>query len=343
MGRCFDLARLGEGYVSPNPMVGAVLVCQDEILGEGYHTKFGASHAEVEAVRSVPEDKQHLIPKATLYVSLEPCCVYGKTPPCTNLILDHGIMDVRISTHDPNPEVAGKSLALLKNAGVHVTSGIREEEGKALIRSFRTNILHQRPHVILKWAQSKYGITGVPGQQVWLSDPVTKTWSHGQRAKVDAILAGARTVETDNPSLTTRDFPGRSPHRVVLDLHGRLHADYHVFHDDGCEVFYFSASQNPQLDASHIHQFEVSEGPGMMDRVLAILFQHRIGSLLVEGGSFTHQLFIDSNLWDEAWVIRTQHPLDKGISAPLVNGKLIERFQSGSDEVVGIFAFKNIF
>lgn len=336
MRRCFDLASRGIGYVSPNPPVGAVLIWQNQILGEGYHRQYGGAHAEVEAILSVPDHRRHLIPQARLYVSLEPCCVFGKTPPCTNLILDQGIHDVRISTLDPNPAVAGKGLEILRAAGVRVSAGILEEEGQQLIRAFRTNILKHRPHIILKWAQSRWGIIGVPGQQVWLSHPDTSVWTHGQRAEADAILIGARTVETDNPTLTTRNYPGQSPFRVVIDPNGRLNRSYKVFQDDGCRVFYFSYEVNSKIDGDHISTECYPAGDTGLRHILQYLFQQQIGVLLIEGGAQILQLFIREHLWDEAWVIRTQHSLEHGIAAPIVHGRLIRELSSGSDVISGI-------
>ena len=336
MTRCFDLAKRGIGYVSPNPPVGAVLVLEGRILAEGYHAFYGGPHAEVMAVNNVPEEAKHLIPKATLYVSLEPCCITGKTPPCTDLIIREGILDVRISTRDPNPAVAGSGLERLKAKGVRITEGILEKEGKELIRSFTTNILLKRPHVILKWAQSKWGYSGTEGKQVWLSDPASKTWSHGQRAQVDAILVGARTVETDNPSLTTRDYPGRSPHRVIIDPNGKLDSHYQVFNDDGCKVFYLSKLDNPHINEAHVIKHKYPEGEDSLNRILQFLFSHNIGILLVEGGAYTQKQFIKANLWDEAWVIQTQHALNEGIVAPNVRGKLMVKQVSASDLIVGI-------
>lgn len=336
MARCFDLARRGLGYVSPNPPVGAVLVYQDRILGEGYHTAFGAAHAEVEAVRSVSEHDRHLIPLSTLYVSLEPCCITGKTPPCTDLIIREGIMDVRISTRDPNPEMAGSGLERLKGKGVKITEGILEDEGKALIRSFTTNILQHRPHIILKWAQSRFGYSGIKGRQVWLSDPVTKVWSHSQRALADAIMVGARTVETDNPSLTVRDYPGRSPHSVIFDPNGRLSAHYDVFNADGRDIYYFSSIENPAIVSGHIKKYTLRNDADPLPQILDVLFQNRIGILLVEGGPYLQKQFVKQNLWDEAWVIHTQHDLAQGIAPPDVMGRLIGRIESEGDVVVGI-------
>ncbi len=336
MSRCFELAHIGIGYVSPNPPVGAILVYQNTILSEGYHHYFGGPHAEVMAITRVAAHQQHLIPESTLYVSLEPCCVTGKTPPCTELILHSGIKKVRISAIDPNPQVAGKGISRLLDHGVQVEIGILKEEGEHLIRSFRTNILKHRPHVVLKWAQSKYGISGVPGQQVWFSHPNTKTWSHQLRAQTDAIIVGARTVETDNPSLTTRNYPGRSPARVIYDPSGRLHQNYQVFNEDGVQIFYFSTIPNPRLQSKQISTFLFSTSGSHAEQMLSSLFSNNIGNLLVEGGSYLHHLFIGANLWDEAWVVKTQNELNSGIQAPNLKGKLIEIIDAGEDSMVGM-------
>ncbi len=336
MLRCFDLARRGIGYVSPNPPVGAVLVYQNRILAEGFHTRFGGPHAEVEAIKNVPDAERHLIPLSTLYVSLEPCCITGKTPPCTDLIIGEGIRDVRISTWDPNPAVSGSGLDRLREKGIQVTAGILESEGRELIRPFTTNIIMQRPHIILKWAQSRFGYVGTKGEQVWLSEPNTRVWSHGQRASADAILVGARTIETDNPSLTVRDFPGRSPHRVIYDPNGRLHERYMVFDDDGRSVFYFSKTSNSSLVNSAIHKYLLQPDEDDFQQILKVLFENHIGILLVEGGSYLLKKIIALDLWDEAWVIQTQHDLAQGIAAPDVMGRLITKEWVGKDRIVGI-------
>jgi diaminohydroxyphosphoribosylaminopyrimidine deaminase/5-amino-6-(5-phosphoribosylamino)uracil reductase len=336
MRRCFELARRGIGSVSPNPPVGAVLVFNNKILGEGFHTRFGQPHAEVEAVRSVQDMDRRLIPESTLYVSLEPCCTTGKTPPCTDLILAEGIKSVRIAISDPNPAVAGKGIELLRSNGVHVETGILEEEACELIRPFQTNILYQRPYVILKWAQSKYGFIGKADDKIWLSDPSTSTWSHRQRSMVDAIMVGARTVMLDDPLLTTRNFPGKSPHRVVYDPNGKLNNNFRIFNADGRKIFYFSENENELIAGEHINKYILSKVENHVLTILRELFKKQIGILLVEGGAYLHQLFINENLWDEAWVISTIHALDQGIPAPNVKGKLIQKLSSASDTITGI-------
>jgi diaminohydroxyphosphoribosylaminopyrimidine deaminase/5-amino-6-(5-phosphoribosylamino)uracil reductase len=337
MSRCFDLARKGIGHVSPNPPVGAVLLYQNTIMAEGYHHYFGGPHAEVETIGNVPADKKHLVKDSILYVSLEPCCITGKTPPCTELIIKSGIKEVRVSAIDPNPDVAGKGIAQLQKNGINVVAGILKEEGEQLIRSFRMNILHQRPYVILKWAQSKHLVSGVPDQQIWFSHPHTLTFSHCLRAECEGIIVGAKTVETDNPSLTTRDYPGRSPARIIYDPNGKLHSDYKVFLDDGLRIFYFSSIDNPALSSvKNIITSILEPGLAHVPQILSTLFKNRIGSLLVEGGSYVHQLFIKENLWDEAWVIKTQNETKEGIQAPNIKGKLIDTISIGADTIVGI-------
>lgn len=338
MSRCFDLAARGIGYVSPNPPVGAVLVHQGELLAEGYHHQFGKPHAEVDVLQNVPLEKKHLIPKSTLYVSLEPCCHYGKTPPCTDRILEAGIKDVRICALDPNPSVAGQGISLLRKNGIETKVGILEDKGNELIKHFRVNMLHHRPFVILKWAQSKYGICGVHGKQVWFSDPHTQAWSHRLRATFDSIMVGARTVETDDPALTTREYPGRSPIRVIYDPNGRLDLHHKVFQADGIQVFYFSGMENKisksGLAPVSAHLLNGSEGH--TKQMLHTLFHHQVGSVIVEGGSYLHHLFIKDHLWDEAWVVKTTNDLNSGIRAPNLNGKWIDQFMIGNDTIIGM-------
>ncbi len=336
ISRCFDLAKRGIGAVSPNPPVGAVLVYEGRILAEGYHHHFGGPHAEVVAIDNVAQKDRHRIADSILYVSLEPCCIERKTPACTDLIIREGIKDVRISAIDPNPSVAGKGLERLRSKGVNVIEGILKKEGDELIRPFTTNVLLQRPHIVLKWAQSNYGYSGIAEQQIWLSEPTTKTWTHRQRAMVDAIMVGARTVVTDNPALTTRHFPGRSPQRIIFDPNGKLTEGFKVFHKDGCHVHYYSLSPNQQITGTHIRQIVLKDLENALHQIMDDLFTHQIGLVLIEGGPYLHKRFIKQNLWDEAWVIRTNHPLNHGLSAPNVYGELIKKEKAGNDTILGI-------
>ncbi len=336
ISRCFDLARRGIGHVSPNPPVGAVIVHRQEIIGEGFHGYFGGPHAEVEAFKSVIPANRHLIPQATLYVSLEPCCIVGKTPPCTDLILREGVREVRIATQDPNPDVAGKGIQVLRENGIDVTCGILEDEALDLISPFRTNILHRRPYVILKWVQSQRGYIGRQDKKIWLSHPDTSIWTHKQRSMADAILVGSRTVMLDDPLLTTREYPGRSPHRVIYDPNGRLNIAFRVFNNDQCDVYYFSEKENSSVRADYVKRFILPKDKSHVEQILSILYDHQVGILMVEGGAYTHQLFIDQNRWDEACVIQTVHALNEGTKAPGVRGKLLSKILSGTDTVINI-------
>jgi len=336
ISRCLDLARLGIGNVSPNPPVGAVLVFENKIIGEGFHSVFGGPHAEVQAFRNVNPADRHLLPKATLYVSLEPCCITGKTPPCTDLILQEGVKHVRIAIPDPNPAISGKGIEILKSNGVEVFCGILEKEAQELIRPFKTNILHHRPYVILKWAQSMHGFIGRPDELTWLSDPYSSIWTHSLRSKADAIMVGARTIMLDDPELTTRDYPGKSPHRVIYDPNGALTSPYKVFNKDQRRIFYFSLNNNPNVQDEHISRYILNDHKPEVEQILSVLYSQQIGILMVEGGAYVHELFIQQNAWDEACVIQTKHSLNNGIKAPVVRGKLSETLKSGTDEIVCI-------
>jgi diaminohydroxyphosphoribosylaminopyrimidine deaminase/5-amino-6-(5-phosphoribosylamino)uracil reductase len=334
--RTFDLAKQGIGHVSPNPPVGAVLVHDNRIIGEGFHQKYGGDHAEVEAIRSVNTHDRKLIQHASLYVSLEPCCITAKTPPCTDLIIREGIRDVRISTIDPNPKIAGKGIALLESKGIKVTHGILKEEGEHLIRAFAVNILYKRPYIILKWAQSKEGYIGETEKRVMLSHPYSSIWSHGQRGSVDAVIAGARTIRIDNPFLTTRHSTGKSPARVIYDPNASLDESYHVFRNDGVEIFYFSQKENTAIQKDHIRKYVLVPGQDDVQRMCEILFEEKKGIILVEGGAHLMGRFIEMNRWDEAWVIQTPHPLASGVKAPNVTGHLMERMDAHDDVIIGI-------
>lgn len=337
MRRCFTLARRGIGAVSPNPPVGAVLVAGNRLLGEGFHGRFGGPHAEVEAVASVSPEDRHLLSQATLYVSLEPCCITGKTPPCTRLILAERIPRVVISATDPNPAVSGQGVSVLLDQGVEVLTDILADEGRDLIRAFAVNIREQRPYIALKWAQSAEGRYGVTGSQRWLSDPHTRTWSHRLRAEADAIMVGARTVVTDDPALTTRDYPGRSPQRIVYDPTGRL-ADqsWRVWAEDGCRVFHVTRPDAPYRRGASITHIPLESGKTAFAEVFRKLYGLGIGHILVEGGAYLQQALIEAGHWDEAWVIRTRTSLPDGIPAPQITGRRWAQFTSGTDVILGI-------
>lgn len=324
--RCLDLAKIGVQGTAPNPMVGAVIVYNDRIIGEGFHAHYGQAHAEVLALESVCEEDRALLQRATMYVSLEPCCYYGKTPPCTGKILDSGIPRVVICMSDPNPRVSGRGIAMLKEGGVKVETGILEKQGRHLLRMFRKWVTQRRPYVVLKFVQSRDGFIGVNDRQVWLSNAYEKLLVHKMRSEFGAIMVGTNTAIIDNPQLTTRNYHGASPLRVILDRTGRIPHDYHVFNDQ-TETLIFSETGMPHLSR---HQnttvIEVPFDDALLHRVLEELGKRQIMSLMVEGGARLINSFRNAKLWDEAWVVTVQRELGTGVQAPVLEGHLVQRW-----------------
>jgi diaminohydroxyphosphoribosylaminopyrimidine deaminase/5-amino-6-(5-phosphoribosylamino)uracil reductase len=319
MQRCFDLARLGAGRVSPNPMVGAVLVHGDRIIGEGYHAVFGKAHAEVNAIHSVAAPDRALIPHSTLYVSLEPCCVYGKTPPCSNLILEHRIPSVVISCLDFSPLVSGRGVEQLRQGGVHVTTGVLEEKGLELSRPAALFLRKKRPYILLKWAETQNGIIAPSNRQaLWISGAASRRLTHKWRMEADAILVGTTTALHDNPSLDNRFFFGKSPVPVLLDRRGVLPPGLKVFqHPKQPIVFIQSELPPPPYSGSAQIKTVDFESPLLLNDLLHQLYLDKIGILLVEGGAAVLQQFVQQGLWDEARVIHSRASfLASGLSAP---------------------------
>lgn len=300
MERALMLARRGEGFVSPNPMVGAVITARGRIIGEGYHREFGGPHAEVNAVRSVAEADRHLLQEATIYVTLEPCSHYGKTPPCAKLLIDTGIKRIVGACTDPNPKVAGRGFRMLRDAGREVTVGVLEAEALHLNRRFITAQTLRRPWIQLKWAESADGFMGnfdASGNPlpIALSTPLTSVLMHRERAAADAIMTGSGTVLADNPSLSLRLWPGRQPLRVVLDRRGRVPADAPVLSDRSLRI---------------TESMRLSE---LLERLFA---EEGINSLMVEGGPCLLHSFIEAGLWDEIRRERSPLLLGNGPKAP---------------------------
>ena len=325
--RCIDLGKLGAGNVSPNPMVGAVLVNNQRIIGEGFHKSYGKHHAEVNAVGNVSKNDLHKIPDSTLFVSLEPCCIQGRTPPCTKLIIENRIPKVVVSNVDKTPEVTGKGLEILRNEGIQVVNNILTEKGKALSAFRNTFASQNRPYIILKYAKSKDGFLGKPNEQVWLTNQFSKRLVHKWRSEVDAILIGTNTATIDNPRLTTRFGFGRSPKRIVLDRNNRLSSNLNVF-DSSAETILFSEKEtklkNSSLKNITLEQWDI---PNML-RELAHL---KITSLIVEGGAKVISSFIDENLWDEARIFSTNMLLENGVKAPILNLKPKKSYKINKD------------
>ena len=315
MHRCLHLAQLGEGSVAPNPMVGAVLVHDDVIIGEGYHKKWGEAHAEVACLQSVPEVWRHLIEQSTLYVSLEPCSHFGKTPPCADLIIRHNIPHVVVGCADPFKEVAGRGIMKLKAAGVDVKLGVLEKDCRRLNKRFVLFQEQQRPYISLKWAQTPDGkIAGERGKRIGISNAYTNRLVHQLRSQNMGILVGTNTALFDNPELTTRLWPGQSPVRLVLDKNLRLPASLKLFDGKQQTVVFNATTQHahPNLLYHRLHNWNA-----VVTELIQVFYQMKLQSILVEGGAQLLQSFIEAGLWDEAIVITNQQlSIGKGVAAP---------------------------
>ncbi len=318
MRRCLQLASLGRGHVSPNPMVGAVVVCDGKIIGEGYHRGYGLPHAEVNAIAAVGDET--LLPQSTLYVSLEPCSHYGKTPPCAELIVNKHIPRVVVGCLDPFPAVSGRGVARLREAGVTVVTGVLEEECRTLNRTFMTAQTKHRPFVTLKWAQSADGYidsSREPGEPAArISDAVSSVWVHRLRAESDAILVGTDTAIADDPSLTTRLWYGRSPLRIVLDRQGRIPVTARLFTDGQPTLLVTGEEGAGRALPQPVEQVILPFDEAFIPALLGELHARRIQHLLVEGGARLLQSFIDSGYWDEARVETGGLSLSSGVAAP---------------------------
>lgn len=316
MARCIELARNGRGNTWPNPMVGAVIVHQGRIIGEGYHRKCGEGHAEVNAIASVKDES--CLADSTIYVSLEPCSHYGKTPPCAELIIKKGIPRVVVGCLDPFSEVSGRGVRMLREAGVEVVTGVLEKEARALNRAFMTMQTLHRPFILLKWAESQDGYMDRYRQEasvppVVLSSPATQRVVHKLRAETAAIMVGTRTALLDNPSLTVRHWAGRSPIRVVLDRDLSIPASYHLLDGTVPTLLFTSKREASRLNVDYIQiDFEKS----VLPQVLHELAVRKIDSLMVEGGGELLRSFLEAELWDEARVEQSPEFLQAGISAP---------------------------
>lgn len=314
MMRALELAELGRGQVSPNPMVGCVIAHEDLIIGEGYHQRYGGPHAEVNAVQAVENPK--LLSESTVYVTLEPCAHWGKTPPCADLLVEKGVKKVIIAAQDSNPLVGGKGIQILKNAGIEVETGLLEIEARRQNRRFFTQIEKNRPYIILKWAQTQDGLVAREDySSKWISGARSRQLVHKWRAEDDAILVGKNTALYDNPSLTVRDWVGKNPVRVVLDSHLTLPPDLALFDQTVPTLCFNSQKSETTQNLEFVNlglNFQLRE-------VLKELHSRKIQSLLVEGGSRVLAGFIELGLWDEARVFSGKASFGTGIPAPMLN------------------------
>ncbi len=337
--RCLELAENGLGNTYPNPLVGAVVVHENKIIGEGWHQQAGKPHAEVNAIAQVKD--QSLLKEASIYVNLEPCSHFGKTPPCSDLIIAKGIKKVIIGMLDPFEKVAGRGIKKLLDAGCQVQVGILEEECKLLNKRFLSFHLKKRPYIILKWAESQdhflspYLYPNLPKNPapVWITGKQSKQLVHKWRSEEQAILVGAHTVLADQPSLTTRLWSGKNPTRIILDPDLKLNASAHVFNSEAKNIWIhkkeltLEKSENYEAEAIDFNQ-------DVLSSLMQILYKHELQSLIVEGGAFTLQQFIEANLWDEARVFTGKVKFNEGTKAPaLPQNKLIEEKLINQDQL----------
>ena len=335
MHRCLELAALGAGHVSPNPMVGAVIVHDGKIIGEGYHQKYGEAHAEVNAVNMVInkyDNHAELFENATIYVSLEPCAHYGKTPPCADLIIKHHIPRVVVGTRDPFPQVYCKGIEKLIAVGLDVTVVMLEEECRWLNRRFFTRVQKHRPYIILKWAQTIDGFFApADGSHHWITGPEARKLVHQWRAEEDAILVGKNTVLADNPQLNTRYAEGKSPKRVAIDRRLELSPDLNIF-DQAVETLIFNEIKTDidgKIKYIALEDFDRYVPQYMMYQ----LYLQDIQSVIIEGGARTLNSFIKDGLWDEARIFTGADVLTNGIPAPKISGQNGGQYPVGHDQL----------
>jgi len=331
MTRCIKIAKNGLGSTYPNPFVGSVIVYKNQIIGEGFTSKYGGPHAEVNAINSV-KDKT-LLKNCTIYVTLEPCSHYGKTPPCCDLIISNAFKRVVIGTLDPFAKVNGQGyLNLLKN-GIDVTLGILENECKELNRRFITFHKEKRPYIILKWAQTEDGYMGHNDVQKWITNKFSKQLVHQWRTEEQAILIGKKTTLIDNPQLNSRLWYGNNPLRITIDKNLAIPRHFNIY-DKSTPTIIFN--QIEDLDEENLKLIKIDFKQNIIPQILNYLYRHNFQSLIIEGGSDTIKKFIDMNLWDEARILSSDAFWNEGILAPKVEGKRIFKQQLKNDHIAVI-------
>lgn len=309
--RCIELAKKATGDTYPNPLVGSVIVHNGKIIGEGYHHKAGENHAEINAINSV--DDKSLIPESTIYVSLEPCAHFGKTPPCALKIVELGFKKVVIGAMDSHDKVNGKGKKIIQDVGIEVISGVLEKECIDLNKRFFAYHEKKRPFIVLKWAQSGNGFIDKDFKPTQISNSLTKQYVHELRNNEHAILIGTMTALRDNPSLTTREMTGRNPIRILIDIDLKVPSDYHIYNNEA-ETLVFNSIKNS--DEGNI-RFIKTEREGFIEKLIKKLYELQIQSVIVEGGNLVLQQFIDANLWDETIVIKNENlQIESGTKAP---------------------------
>jgi diaminohydroxyphosphoribosylaminopyrimidine deaminase / 5-amino-6-(5-phosphoribosylamino)uracil reductase len=318
MRRALELAALGSGSVSPNPMVGCVLVHHNKIIGEGWHKKYGGWHAEVNAVNSVEDTS--LLSESTAYVTLEPCSHFGKTPPCADLLIKYELKKVIICNIDSNPLVGGKGIAKLQQAGITVQTGVLEAEGRELNKRFFTFMEKKRPYIILKWAETADGFVAREDySSKWISNSISRTIVHQWRAAEDAIMVGTQTALYDNPQLNVRDWPGTNPVRIVIDRSLRLPPSLHLFDGKVLTLCYNTIKAEKQDNLEFV---KLTGSPLFLEEIIRDLYARKIQSVIIEGGSQLLNSFMDAGMWDEARIFKSKQVFTKGVAAPRIAGKL---------------------
>jgi len=336
MHRCLELAKLGAGYVAPNPMVGAVLVHEGTIIGEGYHQEYGKAHAEVNCIKSVAPGNQQLISNSTLYVSLEPCSHFGKTPPCTDLIIEHKIPAVVIGTTDPFEQVDGRGIDQLKAAGVEITTGVLEDECKELNKRFFTFHNKKRPYVILKWAQSKnQKIANADFSRVWITNVYSNRLIHRWRSEEAGIMVGTNTALQDDPALNTRHWTGPNPTRLIVDMNLRLPAHLQVFNKKQPTIVLNGLKNEEQ---ENLIYYKIDKQQSVEAGILKACYELNIQSLIIEGGNKLAESFIIAGSWDEARVIENSKMIiDNGLRAPVLSNHKFVASETISTDIISYY------
>jgi len=336
MKRAVELALKNNQGARPNPSVGAVIVSENKVIGEGFTSNYGGNHAEINALNQIRKENLPLLKKATLYVTLEPCSHIGKTPPCSLAIIQSGISKVVIGCQDPNPLVAGKGITMLKAANVDITTGVLEKECAETHRQFLTFINQKRPYITLKWAMSKDGfIAPLKDQQTkpgsyWLSHSLSKQWAHKLRAYSMGIVIGAETLRYDQPSLNTRIWAGQDP--AILIIGGKLSDIPSTWYNKQVSIIQFT--KTPEKQNSSIHQIAIEDSSKTLNLLLNHCIEHQIQTLLIEGGSQVINEFLKCNLWDEAIIFIGNTNLIEGVKAPTIDQKQVKIMNSASDKVI---------
>ena len=337
MQRTLQLAENGKLRVFPNPMVGCVVVRNDKIIGEGFHTEYGKAHAEAEAIQAIKD--KNTLKESSLYVNLEPCCHHGKTPPCVDLLITHAIPKVFIAAMDPNPKVSGQSIAKLKQAGCSVEVGLLEDEAKALNKRFYCFHEKKRPYITLKWAQTLDGFMDYNERNeknrvnYWITNDFLKLKDHTWRTEEMAIFVGANTVMHDNPQLNVRYAAGKNPVRITLITKEMDFTKYH-FGDDSQPSIVFNFEQEKQNGNTSF--YKLSDRENWEREFLEKLYSLQIQSILIEGGQRTLQRFIDLNLWDEARILIGNKHFGKGLKAPFLSKNPSHIEEVEKDKIVWI-------